>query len=328
MKGFLSALLFVLAFSAPAWSRDNIYVVNVDDNLVSVIDGDEEAVAREIPVGVEPCDIAVNPSGELVAVSTGGSRGEVWLLNGKSLEVQKKVLLAEESEGRKTNCFFLAFDSDGRRLYAVNQFSLVLYVLDTSEGSVAKKLKLGKKEGQRTGRGIVLSPDGSRLYVPVDNGSEIFTVNVKNLKYDSISVEGMPTAIAVSPDGGVLYVADSENSSLNILNLKTGKVTRRVPVGNYPAAVAVSKDGRHIFVSNLHSYSVTVIDAVSLVAAANVPVGAYSACVAVSADNKRVYVCNYNEKSVSIIDADSYTELARVITAYTPVKIIINRSPQ
>jgi len=320
------SVLSVLACSLPALSKDYVYITNIDANLISVIDGDEGLVVREVPVGVEACDIAIDPGGRFVAVTHEEKRGEVWVLDRNTLEVNHKVLLYEGTEGRKANGFFAVFGKDGKKLYVANQYSGLVYVVDPVGGEITGKIVLNKALHIK---GALISPDGRSVYFPDLNGRKVYVVDtVTDRVRDIIRIDGAPSAIGISPDGRTLYVADGEDSSLIYLNLKTKKAAaRRIPIGNDPGGVAVSGDGRFIYVSNMMSYSVTKIDAERMEAVANVPAGAYSIGIVVSPDGKWVYVTNYNENTVSIIDATSNKEIARVATAMTPFKIAIYGSP-
>lgn len=320
-------LSLLLLLPLRALSGDYLYVTN-EDNLLSVIDGERGLLIQEVQIGEPPSAVAIDQEGRWVAIGQAERRAEVWLLNRKSLEVQWKVLLHHEEEGRKADGFFLAFSNDGRRLYAVNQFSDLLYVIDTLEGKVTKRMKIGEKKGQMVGRGMVLSPDGRFLYIPGTSNKEILIVDTdRNLRQESIPIDGVPSAISISNDGKTLYVVNKDNLSLDILNLETKRIGRRIPLVGQPTHAAISRDGMFLFLSNMLSYSVTVIDTERKEAVANIPVGAYPLGIAISPDGERVYVCNYNENTVSIIDTRTNREIWRVPTASPPTRIAVYPSP-
>lgn len=320
-----SALCVLVRLEPQAWANDYLYVTNIDSDIVSVIDADQGAVIREVKVGKEPCDIAVAPSGDTIAVSHEDRIGDVWFLDRKTLKPIRKVLLAEEKV-RKTNCFFLAFSKDGRNLYAVNQFSGSFYAVDSSAGKVIKTVRIGDDKPQKPQRlqGMVLSPDGKSIYIPDSNNGKVLVLDAERVVIrDTIHIGGDPFAVNISPDGKTLYVADAADSSLILYSLESKAVLKRIPVGIAPMGIAVSNDGAFVFVSNKLSYSVTVIDARAKEPAANIPVGAYPIGIVVSPDGKRVYAANYNENNVSIIDTGSMKEISRVPTTFTPVNITL-----
>lgn len=322
--------IFLLALALPqAWAiaGDTLYVTNSDAEIISVIDADKGVVVREVKVGKEPCDIVIDPKGEIIAISHEEKRGEVWFLNRKDLSLRGKALLVEEKDGRRTNCFFLAFSSDSKKLYAANRYSGMLFVVDTQKASVTKKISLSRVNAFRL-EGAVISPDGALLYLPNSVGKEILVVDaMKDEAVEPIALEHDASAIAFSPDGSRLYVANGDAPSLDVIVIKTMTTIKRIPIGNQPAGIAVSKDGTFIFVSNKMSYDIDKIDAMLLKKDANIPVGMYPYGLAVGDDGKRVYVCNYNENTVSIIDATSAKEILRVATDSTPLKIAVHSAP-
>lgn len=318
--------LALFASAASAIAGDILYVTNSDAETVSVIDGEKAVVIREVKVGAEPCDIAIAPKGDTIAVSHEEKQGEVWFLNREDLRVQGRTALVDEKDGR-ASCFFLAFSMDGTRLFAANRYSGLLFVVDARKATVAKKISLRHGKDFRL-EGAVLSPDGAFLYLPNSVGKEILVVDaLKDKALEPIALDGDASALAVSPDGGRLYVANGLGPALDVIDMKTKTVIKRIPIGNQPASIAVSRDGSFIFVSNKISYDVDKIDAQLLKKAANIPVGMYPIGIAVSEDGKKVYVCNYNENTVSVIDALSSREILRIATAFTPLKIAVYSEP-
>lgn len=322
----ISISLFVLAMlPASAIAGDLLYVTNSNRDTVSVIDGERGEVVSEVEVGAEPCDIAIDPKGRVIAVSHEGRRGEVTFLNREDLGVKGRTLLVEP-ENSRASCFYVSFSSDSEKLFAANRYSGSLFVVDVQKARVIKEISLPHGRDFRL-EGAVLSPDGAFLYLPNGVGSEILVIDAeKDNALDPITIEGVASAIAFSPDGGRLYVANGMRSYLDVIDIKTRAVLKRIPVGNQPVGIAVSKDGSSIFVSNKLSYDVEKIDAALLKKTANIPVGMYPFGIAMSSDGKKVYVCNYNENTVSIIDAASAREILRA-AADTPFKIVVYGAP-
>lgn len=321
-------IVFILVlFAAQAWAKDYIYVTNNDAGIVTVIDADAGLVVKEARVGVEPCGIAIEPGGRYIAISHEARVGDVWILDRMSFEVKKKILLHEETGSKRTDCFFLAFSGNGRKLYAANRYSGLVYVIDPVAGSVKKTINL-KKRAEYSLEGVVLSPDKSLLYLANGAIGEVFVIDTRDdTERAPIVINGVASAIAAGPEGKTLYVVDGQDPSLLILDTETKNVVKRIPVGAQPTGAAVSKDGMFVYVSNKLSYSVTKIDTALKEAVANIPVGTYPIGIKVSPDGKRVYVCNYNENSVSIIDASLNVEIARVSTGSTPVLLEVFSSP-
>ncbi len=325
MKSLRYYLVFVLVFlPLTAWSKDYLYVTNETRDLLSIIDGDMGLVVQEVPLGSGPCDVILDRTGDIMAVSHQGKGGELWLLNRKTLKVKHKVLLEEGKE--KAECFYLAFSDDSRRLYAVNKFSGLLYVVDPVEGKIKKRIELGGEKPYLFTR-PVLSPDGRRLYTVDGRHGRITVVDtVRGIVADTITADGA-IAVVLSPDGKTLYVVNGENSSLDILDLETKKRGKQIPLGNGTIDADISPDGSLLFISNQHSYSVTVVDSKHQELAANIQVGTFPMGIKVSPDGKRAYVCNWIDGDVSIIDTAAKREISRVLVKSTPLAIAVYHSP-
>lgn len=323
---FMPLLMAAVLTHTVCAAKDTLYVTNSDAETVSVINGEKGVVIREVKVGAGPCDIAIDPKGDTIAVSHEEKKGEVWFLNRKDLRVQGRTALVEEKDGG-ASCFFLAFSMDSKKLYAANRYSGLLFVVDVQKARVAKKISLSHGNNFRL-EGAVLSPDGALLYLPNGVGKGILVVDaLKDKVLQPIALDGDASALALSPDNERLYVVNGNGPSLDVISVKTKAVLKRIPIGNQPAGIAVSRDGAFVFVTNKISYDVDKIDALLLKKTANIPVGMYPIGIAVSADGKRVYVCNYNENTVSVIDAASSREILRVATAFTPLKIAVYSEP-
>lgn len=319
---FAFALVFLLPLTA--WAKDLLYVTNETADMLSIIDGDMGLVVQNVPVGSGPCDVILDRTGDTMAVSHQGKAGELWLLNRKTLKVKHKVRLEEGKE--KAECFYLAFDNDSQRLYALNKFSGLLYVVDTVEGRVIKKIEINGEKPSLFTR-PALSPDGRSLYTADFRHERIIVVDlVRGMAADKIMAEGA-AAVVLSPDGKTLYVANGQNLSLDILDLETKKRGKQIPLGNGVIDAAISQDGSLVLTSNQHSYSVTVVDTGAQELAANIGVGTFPICVKLSPDGKRAYVCNWIDGDVSIIDIRARREIFRVLVKSTPLSIAVWHSP-
>ncbi|MEJ7736663.1 MAG: bifunctional YncE family protein/alkaline phosphatase family protein [Chitinophagaceae bacterium] len=107
--------------------------------------------------------------------------------------------------------------------------------------------------------GMVLQPDGSRLYVANANSDLISVINtrtdqvIKDLNpkpMAELPFGSAPNAVAISPDGKTLYAANGGNNLVAVIDLTSDLVKGLIPTGWYPGAVVLSKDGKKLFVAN------------------------------------------------------------------------------
>jgi len=107
---------------------------------------------------------------------------------------------------------------------------------------------------------MVLSPDGSLLYVSDDSGDGISVVETRTFKVvqtittkpdPSLPYGSLTTALTFSPDGKVLYAANAGNNSIALIDPRRPEKGPYgfIAGGGFPGAVCA--DGHHLFIGNV-----------------------------------------------------------------------------
>ncbi len=171
----------------------------------------------------------------------------------------------------------IAQSHDGRHLYTAGKTS-ELVVLDAGTGAVVQRVVLPAeaqatprdeqspmelkpdKDGQVSYSGLVLSPDGTRIYLSNVRGSlKVFTVGADGKVAPSHTIPlpnanaprretEIPSGLAMSADGSRLYVCGNLSNQLLELDTANGAVLRTFPVGVAPFDVVLA--GARAYVSN------------------------------------------------------------------------------
>ncbi|MGZ5959723.1 MAG: bifunctional YncE family protein/alkaline phosphatase family protein [Rhizomicrobium sp.] len=112
---------------------------------------------------------------------------------------------------------------------------------------------------------MILSADGSRLFVAADNSDRVFTIDTKsNVIVAAIAVGApvgwglnarlpgaAPNSLALSPDGKWLYVTEGGINAVGVVRLAGAPaLVGLIPTAWQPNAVSVSGDGRTLYVTN------------------------------------------------------------------------------
>ena len=106
---------------------------------------------------------------------------------------------------------------------------------------------------------MVLSPDGTKIYVANANSDLISVINtLTNNVLKEINPKPMaelpfgstPDALAVSGDGKTLYAANAGNNLIAVIDLATDKVKGLIPAGWYPGGIVLNKKGDQLFIAN------------------------------------------------------------------------------
>jgi len=144
--------------------------------------------------------------------------------------------------------FALVSDREGKTLYVAEATARQVAVFDVAGGKVTKTVPLRDPPG-----GLVLAPDGMRLYVTgASPAGQVHVIELSGTTVaESIPVGHTPGALAVSPDGKTLYVCNRFDNNVSIVDLAARKETTKVAVPREPVAAALTPDGRSLVVANL-----------------------------------------------------------------------------
>lgn len=184
-------------------------------------------------------------------------------------------------------------------------------------------------------RGVVWSPDGSRLYVSCARGvvqellyhsGHLSTEREIVVKSDSSKRNPRPGGMAITKDGGRLFVAALDKNTIVEIDLVKNSIAAEFPVQNLPFEVKLSEDEKTLVVSNwggrkakeedeqAGTGSATIVvdprgasasGTVSIIrrsdgATKNIEVGLHP--TAISIEGRRAYVANAASDSLTEID--------------------------
>jgi len=141
----------------------------------------------------------------------------------------------------------LKLSPDGQRLYVVCEDSDLVLVVDTHNGHVTGRVKVGHRP-----KAIAVSPDGKALYVSNERDDTVTEIDAHSLQpHRTLEAGWGPVGVTTDRTGEVLYVANTLGNDVSLIDLLTGKEIKRLTAGTFPEYVALSRDGSQVFVSNL-----------------------------------------------------------------------------
>ena len=158
--------------------------------------------------------------------------------------------------------------------------------------------------------GMVMSRDGSRLFVPSDGVGQIVSgwqtgpAEISELKppkpEGNRRIHLNAGGADFSPDGALLYWSSGEHGSIFVFDVRSGAMLVEISLNaetsgtkfsdSYAVDVKLSGDGRYLYCADVTNFRVVVVDTVERKAAGSVPVGRYPYALAVAGD--RVLVAN------------------------------------
>lgn len=206
-----------------------IFISNEDDAEVSVVDTASGTVVKTAKVGEQPEGVKVTRDGKLVWV-TSEETGTIAVLD----PVAGKILKTFKVGHRPRS---VAFTLDGTKAWVNAENDGGIVYCDAVKNAVIKPVPMGKP-GVIKPMAVLLSQDGSKLFVSTGRGKMVFTIDpATNKILGSVEVGARPWGISLSPDGKTLYSANGPSNDISVIDVATNLVTHKIPVGISPWGV-------------------------------------------------------------------------------------------
>ena len=215
----------------------------------------------------------------------------------------------------------MAFDDEGRHLYAIRPDKHTLAAINAQTYAIEKKVILDEKPGD-----IAYLYGSAKLYIALPALKAITILSVPSFKLaGTIKLNSFPDRLVSSPDGSRLYVVagaeeDSPPESLIAIDAKTGTLVGEVKLLKDWHELAITKLGDHAYVSNRTSGSITVVNLNNFkventfenITRRSFPDGTVGD-VAISPKSEYLYFCDDQSNYIRVIDL-SDGEIAKEIT--------------
>ena len=204
------------------------YVAN--NGSVSVIDTKTLKVTATITVPGGSGDVAVNPTGTYVYVTTASTSPVLSVISTLTNRMIASVTVGTRPVG-------VAVSPDGSTVYVANYGSDTLSIVRTSDNAVVNTINISAGP-----EGVAVSPDGHWLYVAHSpSGSNLVTVidTQAQTVASTIVVGSRPNHVAFTEDSAFAYVT-SGDGTVSVIDTGTRTVTDTITVGTQLAEVGVT----------------------------------------------------------------------------------------
>lgn len=203
---------------------------------------------------------------------------------------------------------------------------IILASLLVSCNKASKEQKQGEAE------------ESTHYYFTANESGSVSKINAAtNEVVENIKDEGAPHNVQVSPDGRIfaytsaakMEMKQSKDANMDMsmnekgfvvfYDVDTGKLIKKVEVGNHPAHVVFTEDGKYVIVTNNQDNNVSVIDASTYKVANTIEVGKGPHGFRISKDSKTAYVANMGEETISVVDIENNKEVKKIKVGNIPV---------
>jgi YVTN family beta-propeller protein len=214
--------------------------------------------------------------------------------------------------------FGVAITPDGSRVYAANNLSHNVSVIQTSDNTVIATLPAAGPHS------VAIKPGGSYAYVADHNSTHVSVFRVAdNTLVTRVEVGANPYGLAFTPDGSYLYVANTNSADVSVIRTADNTVTTTLAVGASPRGVAVTPDGARVYILNEFSNSISVFRTADNSLVATIPAGNGPFDVAITPDGSRAYVTNIFGDNVSVIRTSDLTVIATIRVGSFPTGVAV-----
>ena len=202
----------------------------------------------------------------------------------------------------------MALSPDGKLLAVTNNglSRHFISLIDTDADSVVQEVNL-----EKSFYGLSFGPDGKHLYASGGSdekicvwsitGSDIVPQESFSLKSDKYPGKIFSTGLAVSPDARIVYAAECTSHRICMLSAETGRIIKKIPVGEYPYDIKIGATMRKLYVSLWGEKKIGVLslDGEKI---KEIGVGDHPNAMIFSSDESILYVACANTDEVFAID--------------------------
>lgn len=268
-------------------------------------------VGKTLPLGDLPLNIAVSPSGKLLAVTNNGqSTQSIQLIDAKKMVTLDSVTIGKSWLG-------LTFSKDEKTLYASggNDNWIIRYRVNANKLEVHDTIVIGKPWPEKISiAGIAVDDKQRLLYAVTKENNSLYVVDLKAKKVQKqipIGREGYTCIL--SNDNKMLFVSCWGGDKVIFFDTRQQEVVARVPVGDNPNDMCITENGKFLFVSNANDNSVSVIsvkekrvmEILNSALFPNSPPGSTANSLALSEDEKTLYIANADNNCLAVFDVSS-----------------------
>ncbi|MEN9344160.1 MAG: hypothetical protein RLZZ453_947 [Chlamydiota bacterium] len=218
-----------------AFAGTGLYVANYLDDNVNIIDTTSETIVGTVEVSLRPIGLALAGTSMYVSNAV-----DLNIIDINSQSVAGTVISLFNNEQ-------MALAGTG--MYVVNRGFGQVDIIDITTQDIVRSIPLDDPKG------LALAGTGMYVANTTSNNVNIIDINTQTV-VASVTVGSGPQALALAGTG--MYVANTDGNNVNIIDITTQTVCGTVAVGSSPAGMALAGTG--MYVANTNSNNLNIID--------------------------------------------------------------------
>jgi YVTN family beta-propeller protein len=265
-----------------------LYVANVEDTLISVVDTKTDKVMHQISGVRYPWGFAKLGTSDIVAVS--GYDKQIVLIDFTSHSIVKRQSFDSTLGG-------VVSSSDGKIIFVIAIDKQKVLQLDGRSLAFINSYDTGKGPD-----GIGISKEDDKLYVTNTEDGTIGIINIKTKETLNLEKGGKPELIHASKDNTRLLISNFLNNEAYVLNTVSDSIVYTFIGLSGPEEVILSEDEKRIYIVNFKNSKVYVYDGRSFERLPQVYQVGKSPIGFVEIGNTKAYVSNYGDNSLTVLN--------------------------
>jgi len=310
----LKTLIFLISlnFLAVVFPVNGQSLKEIEANQVSLPNGWKlSPVGKMLPVGDLPLNIAISPSGKMLAVTNNGQSDQsIHLIDPEKMQLLDSIVIAKGWLG-------LTFSKDGKQLYASggNDNWIMRYQIKDKKLVAADTLVFGKRWPEKISiAGIAVDDDKQMLYTVTKENNSLYVYDLKAKKVKSqFPLGGEGYTCLLANNGKMLYITCWGCDKVLLFDTQKQAISGWIPVGDNPNDMCITKNDKYLFVSNANDNSVSVISleqkrVIEILNSAiypDSPSGSTTNSLALSDDEKTLYIANADNNCLAVFDVNN-----------------------
>ncbi|MBA4408733.1 MAG: bifunctional YncE family protein/alkaline phosphatase family protein [Bacteroidota bacterium] len=268
-------------------------------------------VGKMLPLGDLPLNIAVSPSGKMLAITNNGQSDQsIQLIDPGEMQLLDSVTIEKSWLG-------LTFSKDGKYLYASggNDNWIVQYQIKNKKLIPYDTLVFGKPWPEKISiAGIAVDDDKQLLYTVTKENNSLYVYDLKEKKVKSqFPLGGEGYTCLLADDNKMLYITCWGCDKVILFDTQKQSMAGWIPVGDNPNDLCITQNGKYLFVSNANDNSVSVIsleqkrviEILNTALYPDSPSGSTTNSLALSGDENTLYIANADNNCLAVFDVSN-----------------------
>lgn len=189
------------------------------------------------------------------------------------------------------------FNSSTNKLYATDELSPYIAVIDIKNKKVIKYIKVSNAPSK-----ITVNTSTNKIYVLNSKESNIFVIDGSNdTLISTVTLDSIAKDITVNPNTNLIYTLNPSSNAISIIDGANNTLLNTVSVGKEPNGIAINTSTSKIYVANSGSNSISVINTSTNKLVTEIQLQSSPREVAINQKTNKIYV---TDKGKSVFRED------------------------